>query len=103
MVTLRGYLEALADSERTYVVKELDGYCWPPDELMEWLEWQAPARLEQAVWFSSLDGDGGGVLYAIYAHGTVIGSGQLYRIERRQPSPLRLTPPPSGDQAEQAG
>ena len=43
MMTLREYLEALADSGRAYVVKELDGYRWPPDELMEWLEWQAPA------------------------------------------------------------
>lgn len=98
---LRSYLEALADSGRAYVVKELDGYCWPPDELVEWLEWQDPARLEQAVWFSSLDGDGGGVLYVLDAHGTVIGPGPLYRIERRQPSSQQLTPPPIGNRVEQ--
>lgn len=68
---------------------------------MEWLEWQAPDRLEQGVWFSSLDGDGSGVLYALDAHGTVIGPGPLYQIERRrQPSPVPLAPPPSSDPAE---
>ncbi len=84
MLTLRSYLEALAGAGGDAVVKELDGYSWPPAELIEWLEWQAPARLEQAVWFSSLDGEGSGELYALDAHGTVIGPGVLYRIERRQ-------------------
>lgn len=68
-----------------YIVKELDGYTWPPDELVEWLEWLAPAQWEQAIWFSSLDGDGSGLLYAIDAQGTVIGAGPLYRVERRRP------------------
>lgn len=100
MLTLRSYLEALADSGRAYVVKEMDGYPWPPDELMEWLEWQDPERLEQAIWFSSLDGDGSGVLFALDAHGTVIGPGPLYRIERRQPSPPLAGPLPTGDRTE---
>ena len=82
MLTLKRYLEALAGSGQ-YIVKELDDYPWPPDELIEWLEWQAPERLEQAVWFSSLDGNGSGLLYAINQHGTLSGPGPLYRIERR--------------------
>lgn len=98
MLTLRGYLEALAGSGQDYIVKEMDGYIWPPDELIDWLEWQAPARLEQAVWFSSLDGNGSGVLYTLDEHRTVIGPGPLYRIERsHQP------PQPSGERAEQPG
>lgn len=83
--------------------KELDGYCWPPDELVEWLEWQAPARLEQAVWFSSLDGGGSGLLYALDAQGTVIGPGPLYRIERRKPLPRGLAARPTSEPFEQPG
>lgn len=85
-------------------MKELDGYIWPPDELLEWLEWQAPARLEQAVWFASLDGDGSGMLYALDAHGTVIGPGPLYWIERRrQHRPQQRAPQPSVESPDPHG
>lgn len=87
MWTLRSYLEALARLGREYVVQEADGFAWPADELIDWLEWQAPERLALVVGFSRPDLQGGEVLYAIDDQGAVVGPEPLYWIARRQSTP----------------
>jgi hypothetical protein len=86
MWTLRSYLEALARLGREYVVQEADGFAWPADELIDWLEWQAPERLALAVGFSGPDRQDGGVLYALDDQGAVVSLDPLYWITRCQPA-----------------
>ena len=82
MDTLKSYLEALIRLGRGYVVQEADGFAWPAEELLDWLEWYAPERLALAVGFSGPDRQGGGVLYALDRHGMVVGPDPLYWIVR---------------------
>ena len=92
MWTLQSFLEALAHLGPLFVVQEADGFAWPADELLDWLEWQAPERLAWGVGFSGPDDQGGGRLYAFDDQGAAIGPDPLYWIVPRQAGALPTLP-----------
>ena len=78
---LRATLEAVGLLRLCRIVDE-QGVIWSAEELIEWLEWQAPEQLRLSVALVPPTRESDGAIYAVGTDQHQLGGEPLYRVQR---------------------